>query len=351
MLSKLLVLPILVFICILFLANFYVVAQSEQGEFALQVSPSPIIDTLQPGTTKTIELKIRNNGTKTEDLKIEPRGFNFNDQSSEVKLNDNVPADIANWITFGSPTFKIAPGEWFTQRIYIKVPKNAGFSYSFALLINRQKDIEPVGGKPALRGSVAVFTLLNVDRPDAKKELSIANFSTPHRMYEYLPVEFNVTLKNNGNTIIQPYGNIFIQRDTKSANPISTLPVNETKGYILPGTTRNLKSSWGDGFPQYVTAKKADNAQPKQDLKWDWSNLKNLRIGRYSAKLVGVYNDGSRDIPLEAQIYFWVIPWKIILGFIIVLVVLVIGIWTIIKKSLSIIKKPKKSQKSDEITK
>ena len=52
-------------------------------------------------------------------------------------------------------------------------------------------------------------------------------------------------------------------------------------------------------------------------------------------KLVGVYNDGQRDVPIESEITFWILPWKILLGLLIVLVLVGLGIWTIGRRAYS----------------
>jgi len=316
-------------------------AQSAQSDFVLQVSPSPLVETINPGEPKTLELKIRNNGSQTENLKIVPRSFSLDSGSNQIKLGDSEPGDIKDWIIFEHPTFTIAPGQWFTERIIINTPKSAGFSYYFALLVSRKNSEQPTPGKQAIQGSVAVFTLLNVNRPDAKRELEVANFGSAKRVYEFLPATFNVTIKNTGNTIIQPYGNIFIQRSGKSKSPTTVLRVNETRGYILPNTTRTLSTNWTSGFPVYVETKVAENVSAKKTLQWDWGKLTNLRMGRYTAKLVGAYNDGQRDIPMEAVLTFWVIPWRLIIAFIVLLVILVVGIWTIAKKGFKLIRRKK----------
>jgi hypothetical protein len=323
-------------------------AQSNRS-FSLQVTPSPLVLSVKPGETFTTELKIRNNGEKTEQLKIEPRSFNINGDTGEVALSDGTPGDINNWIAFADPTFTILPGQWFTQRITIKMPKDAGFSYSFALVISRASDATTLKpGETNIKGSVAVFTLIAVDRPGAKREVSVTNFAASKRVYEYLPTEFKTTLKNSGNTIVQPYGNIFIQRSGSSKNAISTLPVNEGKGYILPGSSRTLTSSWDEGFPVYKTTKLADNSQPVSKLTWEWNKLSDFRFGRYTAKLVAVYNDGTRDVPIEAETTFYVIPWKILIGVMLVIGLIGIGIFTLVKKSVVAIKRPKKKQHTHE---
>ncbi|MFO0882163.1 MAG: hypothetical protein U0491_01820 [Candidatus Saccharimonadales bacterium] len=50
-------------------------AENQQGNFSLQVTPSPLVVSIKPGDTSTTELKIRNNGDKAEYLKIEPEKF------------------------------------------------------------------------------------------------------------------------------------------------------------------------------------------------------------------------------------------------------------------------------------
>lgn len=320
-------------------------AQSSQGNFALQVSPSPLVSDIKPGSTKTLVLQIKNNSNQTENLKIETRSFTQEGNSNQVKLNDNAPTDIKGWVNFKDPVFTVKQGQWFSEQIIINTPKDAGFSYSFAILISRQSEPKPTTGTQAIRGSVAVFTLLNVNRPDAKRELQVTNFSSIKRVYEYLPASFNVTIRNTGNTIIQPYGNIFIQRKNDSKSPISVLPLNEAKGYILPSTTRTLVTDWAQGFPTYTNYKSAANSPTKKRLQWNWDQLKNLRIGRYSAVLVGAYNDGQRDVPIQATLTFWVIPWRLIIIAVVLISVLAIGFYTIIKKGYQIVPKRKKHAK------
>lgn len=315
----------------------------ELGTFSLQVTPSPLVLTMKPGETTTSELRIRNNGDKKENLKIEPRSFNINSDNGDVSLGDTAPSDIARWIQFSNPTFTIEPGQWITEKITLSLPSSAGFSYSFALVISRNNDTSTVKpGETALKGSLAVFTLIAVDKPGATKQLEITQFSVSQKIYEYLPASITTTIKNTGNTLVQPAGNIFIQRHATDTQPISTIPVNDGGGYILPGSVRTLTSQWSDGFPHYSTEKAQANTDPKTVLNWNWAQLSQLRIGKYVAKAVVVYNDGVRDVPLEAQATFWVFPWKIAISALALSALIVVGIATIIKKSIKLIK-PHKS--------
>ncbi len=317
-------------------------AQSPQSGFSVQVTPSPLVATIQPGVQSKLELKIKNIGTSTDTLKIETRSFTIDEETGAVDLSDNTPAEIADWISYSDPTFTIKPGEWQTQKITIDLPADTGFSYSFAFVISRTVVDKAESGN-TIAGSVAIFTLLNVDRPGAVRKLEVTGFTAKQSFYEYLPATFKIKFKNTGNVIVQPFGNVFIQRGSSDVESISTLPVNDARGYIIPGSSRVVDSNWVDGFPAYETAVK-DN-EKKEELIWDWSKLADFRIGHYTAKLIAVYNDGARDVPIERTTTFWVFPWRIALVALVVVAVFVAGIVMILRKFYLAIRR-RKSRKS-----
>jgi len=291
-------------------------------DFNLQVTPSPLVTTVKPGTKTALELKIRNNGSGAENLKIDPQDFTYNSKTGQVQLkSDSTPA-VAAWITFSAQKFTINPGQWLTEDVTFNIPKDAGFSYSFALVISRQVNPKPKGGTQAINASLAVFTLVNVDRPGAKSNLQVVSFKSSRRVYEYLPATLDIQFRNTGNTIVQPSGNIFVQRGASAKTPLATLTVNPTNGYILPNSERTVSANWNDGFASSQSTPQPDGTTAKH-LSIDWSKLSHFRIGRYTAHLVAVYNDGQRDIPVEGTITFWVIPWRAIL----LLIVVVTGLW------------------------
>lgn len=310
--------------------GFVMRASAEDAQFSLQVTPSPLVAVVVPGEPKELELKIRNAGATTEKLKVELQAFKV-DEGGQVQLLDEKPNDVTSWVHFKEPDFSIRTGEWFTEHIDVMAPDDAGFSYSFAIVISRVNQAEPQAGQQAIRGSVAVFALLNVDRPGATREFSIQSFATQKRLYEFLPANFQFTIKNTGNTIVQPIGNVFIQRSS-SSQPITVLPLNDGGSYILPQTSRGLSVDWEDGFPSYQMQKDAANASSKNKLVWNWGDAQKFRFGHYVAKLVAVYNDGQRDVPVVAEVGFWVIPWKIIIVLSVVVIVLITGITAILRK-------------------
>lgn len=307
-------------------------AKAANGEFYLQVSPSPLVVTIKPGQTETFDLKIRNAGTEVEKLTIAPRSFEIDSNNGEVKFDDTKkPAEIGDWVRFSQENFTVKPGEWYTQKITMAIPKEAGFSYSFAFMITRQEIPSLQTSGRELKGSVAIFSLVNIDKPGATRALQLERLSTGQPVYEYLPTKINVQLKNTGNSIVRPDGNVFMQRGASDPEPITTLDVNPSDGYILPGSARTLSLDWNDGYPAIKTSTdSAGKAKVEED--WSLSNLSKLRFGQYTAKLVAVYNDGQRDIPVYGEVSFWVIPWKFLLVVLVIVGLIGVGIWSIAGK-------------------
>ena len=308
-------------------------AHAQDEGFSVQVTPSPLVATIKPGVSTTLELKIQNTGSKTEEYITQLRAFSVDSQSGSIDLSNDEPKDIRSFVRFEAPQFTLEPGEWFNQRIYIDAPDDSGFSYSFAILIQRSKTPNTQNSGAALEGSVAVFTLLNIDRPGATRSLEVVEFSSKKRVYEYLPSELALTIQNTGNSIVAPGGNVFIGRGENDAQPIGVLKVNDQGGYVIPGSQREYTIVWTDGFPAY------QNTNSVTKLEWDFSKLSQFRIGKYTAKAIVLFDNGERDVPVEAVVTFWVIPWKILIGMVIVVLLLVVGSGTVLKKSTAFLRK------------
>ncbi len=197
------------------------------------------------------------------------------------------------------------------EKVTFDIPKSASFSYSFALVINQLNSGATASSGRTIKGSLAIFTLINIDRPGAKSQLQVVSFTSDRWLYEHVPVTLNVRLANTGNTIVQPYGNIFIGRTANAKIPLTMLAVNTTKSYILPGESRVISATWDDGFPNEQAVRQPDGTTI-QRFTLDWSQLSHFRIGRYTAHLVAIYSYAGHDIPIEGTVSFWVVPWRAI---------------------------------------
>ena len=292
----------------------------------------PINLNVAPGSTVTAPVKIKNDGNQSEDLKVTLMKFKADPITGATILGEREPADnYFDWVTFSDPTFTLQPNEWKTITATFNVPATASFDYYYAIVFFRANQaVKPGDRQTVLNGGTATLVLLTADVPNAKKELTLDSFGVNKNIFEFLPAIFDIKIKNTGNVHIIPHGNIFISKDGQK--DIAVLDVNANQGSILPNSPRTFASDWKDGFPVYVP--KMDNGNNLKDekgnlvqeLKWNFADASKLRWGKYTAKLVLVYDNGQRDVPIEGEVAFWVLPWRLLIGGFFILVFVLIGL-------------------------
>jgi hypothetical protein len=305
-------------------------AQSDGGNQGLniEISPLPINLNVKPGTTVTSDLRLRNSGNTAENLKVSLKTFDAVGPDGHIVLHDPSPADdFVNWVSFSETEFEVAAGQWQTVKMTVSPPKSAAYGYYYAVQFQLANPPKPKPGTTGIQGAVALFVLLNAEAPGASRDIRVTSFKAEHSTYEFLPVNFQVALRNTGNVHTAPHGNIFIKR---GGHQVAALAVNQTEGNVLPKSNRIFNASWSDGFPAYVPQTdgagnpiKDKNGNVKTRLDWDFSKVAKLRFGHYTANLLLIYNDGQRDIPITGTLSFWVIPWRLlaIIAFIILLII------------------------------
>ncbi len=289
-------------------------------EAGINVTLSPTFLSLiaDPGEEVSSQFRIRNNNNFTEYFrlriaKFEPAEGGERPLIVDIDKND----EFAKWISFSEQEFTVDANESKTIRVRLNPPDDASLGYYYAVLVNRIAENEQEGQPGAVvAGAPAVLTLLEVRTPNAKREIQVVDFTTDKLVYEYLPANFIIKVKNSGNIHTAPVGNIFI--DQGDNMDIAVFPINEARGNVLPNTARSFMSSWTDGFA--VRVPKEEDGRVVKDsegktvytTKWDFTKADKFRFGKYTANLLLVYDNGERDVPVEAQVSFWVIPWKII---------------------------------------
>lgn len=306
--------------------NLKVFAQ-ETTPFSITASPVFFEFNLKPGESQDQTIKIRNNGSNQATLSISTNKLESTGLSGDIRIADLSDEDKnANWFQFEQNTVSIAPGEWKEVPFSLTIPQNAAFGNYFTITFTQAGNEESVSQPGAqLSGAVAIPILINVDAPGSKAEAKLIEFKTANEINEHLPVEFLTTIENTGNIHLRPIGNVFVKGNNNK--DIASIPVNDGAGNILPGSARQFSSFWTDGFivkepvvenDQVVLD---DNGNPKTKVKINWNKLTDLRFGKYTAVLLAVYDDGQRDIPMEATTTFWVIPYKLIAGAIVALII------------------------------
>ena len=331
-------------------------AAAAGADFNLTTSPLPLDLVVKPGHTVTTDLRVQNSSTAVANIKVSLLKFKANGQNGNPELLPRQPGDsFFDWVSFSRSSFTAQPGQWNDVQVTINAPSSAAFGYYYAILFSNAND-DQSATKPnstSLSGAVATLVLLDVQAPGEKRQLGVDNFSVGKKLYEYLPVNFAVKVHNSGNVHGIPSGSIFI---TKGKSTVAVLDINPGGGNVLPDSNRSFNVTWNDGFP--VFTQKIDHgelvsnnkSQPVYTLSWNFANTGKFRFGHYNAHLLLTYDNGTSDVPVEANVAFWVIPWKLGLILLAILLIVGFGLFTLIRslyrRGGSVATRIKKNRKS-----
>ena len=328
---------ILLFVFGLFSLSIHAAYAADDG-LRLTTSPLPINLTVDPGSSVSTQLRIKNDGNQKETLKIDLMKFKADGETGAPELLERESDDdFLQWVHFSEDTFSIDMNQWKTINATFDIPDTAAFGYYYAFVFSRASDEKPLEARQTrILGGTAILVLLEVKVPNAKREVTVTSFQADRKWYEFLPATFTVKLKNTGNVHIAPRGNIFIGRPGKKEDTI--VEVNLGKGNILPNSSRSFDAQWTEGFPMYQNKEENgkmvldEKNKPVQELVWNWKDASKLRFGKYQAKLLLVYDDGQRDVPIEGTVEFWVVPWRLVGGGLIITLFALLGIKSTLEK-------------------
>lgn len=268
-----------------------------QDSAHLNISVSPVSLDLTVTASQHVESSFRvyNNTDHELHAKISLKKIIPAEGSEGYQLADATPQDdFISWISY-SPVLDIPAQQWATVPFTITVPKTTQHAYYPVFFIQDGTAVQD-DLTTQVAGGVGVITAITVASPNAILGASLKDFRSASILYNSLPVAFTTVVKNDGNIHVRPRGNIFISSASKK--DIAILEVNKDKSAIIPDSSRVFTQVWNAGD------------------RW--------LIGRFTARLVLVYDTGDRDETISAITTFWIIPWKIIL--LIIGVIIVIGV-------------------------
>lgn len=309
----------------------------------LTVSPVFMNLVTDPGVPVSSVIRVTNQNNFREYLQITVAKFVASENGASPVIEDMTAADdFGRWISIPEQQFVLDPNQTKTVKFTLNPPQSASLGYYYALIVNRIRDNKE-GEGAVIIGAPAISVLLEVRSPHAKRELQLIDFKTDSPWYEYLPAEFQVRVKNTGNVHIVPTGDIFLDWGTEKN--VAIMRANEARGNVLPQSERVYTASWNDGFivrePKKEGTRLVKDSNGKQIYKtsFDFSKANKFRIGKYNAHLLLVYDNGKRDVPVEATVSFWVFPWKIMLAAAVILYFILIGIKNTVFSQISKAKK------------
>lgn len=273
---------------------------------ALEIAPPLLNLRADPGETVTANIKIR-------DIAKEPLIVNgtINDFSSEgesgipkidVDQEEPSPYSLINWVA-PLAELNLEPGQIKDLPVKINIPADAspGGYYGVVRFTARPGSLDESG--VALSASIGALIFLRVNG-EAKEGMEIVDLYASKRekrnwFFDSKPITFTQRIKNTGNVQEQPIGLMTVK--DMFGRPIANLSFNSERRNVLPGSIRRFDATLDD------------------------SNIGNrLLFGLYTAELTSNYGEDNA-LSTTATVRIFVFPWRMILGVIVALAVVIGG--------------------------
>jgi hypothetical protein len=267
---------------------------------ALEIAPPIITLSVDPGQVVKTQINLRDvaSGDLIVTSQVNDFEANGNDGTPKILLDEDQdsPFSLKDWIS-PIPQLRLKSREIRNLPITIRVPKNASPGGHYGIIRFSATPPELEGTGVSLSASLGALVLMNVSG-NIKSQLAIEQFSVTKddksgSLFESTPVTFVEHLKNTGNSLEQPAGQIIITN--MFGKKVAAVNVNLPPRYILPDSTRKF-------------------SQPLDSAVIGKKKL----FGRYTAKLTLTYGADKQSV--TKTISFWVIPYRLIIAIIIALV-------------------------------
>lgn len=279
--------------------------------FALTVSPAKIILSADPGEELETEMRVRNDLDRTVTHYSSIERYTVKNGEEPIFFPEVI--GLPTWITLVPSELTLGPKESAKVRVLIKVPKDAPPGGHFAAIFwQTAPPVEKKSGVGIVT-KVGALVLLEVSG-EIVESGEILNFGAPRKFFSHLPIGFNYSFKNTGNSYLIPGGEVLIKN--VFGKTVAILKANPGQFHVMPDTTRNLTTAlW-----------KPEGERPEIEGKGFFAELKREKagfaFGYYKANLNIEY--GKERKTAQASFGFWVLPWRILLIGILILAVIIL---------------------------
>ncbi len=261
------------------------------------VGPGKIEIEIAAGESKTTAITVSNRtgGKRVFHLEVEDFTGSRNPNEAIVLLGDDRgPYSLKDFLKFESSTFELENGQKATIPVTVNVPTDVdpGGHYGSVLVSTTEREATSPQSA-AIVSRLGVLFFVKVPGP-VNEEGRLSGFSTVEgqKFYGSGPIGMRLLYENNGSVYVNPYGEIRIKNIL--GQEVGFVEVDPW--FSLPQSVRLREISWNRPF----------------------------LFGRYTA--VASINRGYGDIVDTMQISFWVIPWKIALGVLATVFVLILAL-------------------------
>lgn len=289
---------------------------------ALTVSPPSLELGGFPGDNIRTNFRVFNETNETKTFYISTANFKAKEgKEGEPFFEGEITEDtLAGWIEYSKSPIVLSSGETRQIEFKINIPSwaSAGGHFGAIFLGDRPPEVGSTG--VGVASKIGVLLLLRVEGKIIEQgKLLEFKLKDDKNVYNFLPVDFAYRFENSGNVHLKPSG--FIEIRNIFGGLAASLAVNEKKSNVLPASSRTFENQW---------LKKLYNEPPKSF----WEKIKhqkeNFALGRYVAKLNLQYGrDGQVAL---GQLSFWVLPWQLILFYLVIVKVIVIVLIILIRR-------------------
>lgn len=291
---------------------------------------SPILELeADPGTVQPGVVKVYNETNNSLFLVSSVEEFTAGDEEGQpIYIPEEDRADFLDWFNVGEETMILVPGQAAVVPFTVDIPADAVPGGYYATIF--WEDVPPQrgdAGNVGIRGKVGTLIFLRVNG-DVVEQGEVVEFSTRDNQTSFyqLPIIFVARIANQGNVHLRPQGTITVRN---MLGKKKVFQLGDGKGNILPDSIRRFEVVWG------ATAIQGNFFQQA------WSQFiaeaRDVTIGKFSATLdvtFGINNEQR----IQKQISFWIIPYHLIFGVIVILILLIIA--TKINSKVNKLKKP-----------
>ena len=271
-----------------------------QESLTLSISPSLFDMSVNPGQEWRSNLRVINVNDFDLTVYVDVVNFSPQGESGEGRFMPIAPGEgegvtLAEWFTIEREAIVVPREQSLEIPFAVRVPFDASPGGHFAAILVGTKPPTPEVGQAKVQTSQMVTSLFFARvAGEIIEQGTIREFTTTDRFLGSPEVTFDLRFENKGNVHLQPQGEIKITNMWGEERGL--IPINQASqfGNVLPESIRKFTFSW----------------------KGEWSIAD---IGRYTAVATLGYGSESRQFA-SMQTEFWVIPFKLLFGILLGLV-------------------------------
>jgi hypothetical protein len=257
-------------------------AQTTEG---LSAIPPRLELTVKADGVASQTIKVRNESSQEKNILITVEDFVVNDDLGTPTIISSTKEDnrwaASNWIQVSPSSVKLKGGETKSLVLTVMPPANALPGGHYAMVLHSPDNQVSLLNATGASIQTKVGTLIYITIPGKIRQDAVVKDFTAPKFSEFGPIDFKSTIQNLSDIHIKPAGNIAITNmfGLKTAY----IQYNDKNINVFPGKIREFES--------------------RLNKKW--------LFGRYKAELNAAY--GTAGGVATAAIFFWVIPWRLLI--------------------------------------